>query len=478
MTGRAPSGARLLGDDVQHLIAWYHVLKALRPEECVVRLAVEAKAGNVDDVVVRRLPGPSEYWQVKASVDAKTPATGDWLLRRPKGAQSLLQRLYSSWLSLFSGGIAPEVVLATTKNIDSGDVVLMHKDRNGRVADALRLGDQSLAAASREWADHLGIAEDDLVAFLQHVEFRTGIDEHGWREKVRDVASAVAVRADDEAIALGLQTVRDWVKDPRREFTPADLSQLIDDLGLRLTRRSGLLVVEALDRCPRAEDATVKLDWVPLFQGDDPRVRRRLKSPDDGPRLLQQLGDARQMLRSLDIVSVEVDGHMRLPLWFAVGTQLGETAGFTLSKSCRSGMWTTDDQVGPADDVATLAPPEPSAVVPRAPWVVTMSISQDISEEVAAYARNQLPDAALVHLRPAAGPSRTALSGGGDAVSFLLQARSVLRRLRVSHQPPAIHLFLAMPGACALFLGHFWDRMPDTVVYWDLGLPGAYEAAF
>jgi len=478
VTGRAPSGARLLGDDVQHLIAWYHVLKALRPEECVVRLAVEAKAGNVDDVVIWRSPGPSEYWQVKASVDAKTPASGDWLLRRPKGAQSLLQRLYSSWLMLADGGIAPEVVLATTKNIHCDDVVLMHKDRNGRVADALGLGDESLAAARRDWAEHLGIAEDDLVAFLQHVEFRTGTDEHGWREKVRDVAGAVGVRADDDAIALGLQAVRDWVKDPRREFTPADLSRMIDDLGLRLMSGSGLLVVQALDHCPRAEDATVSVDWVGLFEGDDPRVRRRLKNHDDGPRLLQQLADARLALRSMDITAVEVDGHMRLPVWFAVGAQLGETAGFTLSKRCRSGMWTTADKPGPADEIATLVPPEPSAAGEGAPWVVTVSVSQDISEEVTVYAKDQLRDAALVHFRPAAGPSRTALRDGGDAVAFVLKVCSALRRLRIAHKPPAIHLFLAMPGACALFLGHFWDRMPDTLVYWDLGSPGAYEAAF
>ncbi|HEX9540017.1 MAG TPA: hypothetical protein VGA04_17800 [Streptosporangiaceae bacterium] len=37
---RAPSGARLLGDDVQHLIAWYHVLRTQRADSTVTELAV------------------------------------------------------------------------------------------------------------------------------------------------------------------------------------------------------------------------------------------------------------------------------------------------------------------------------------------------------------------------------------------------------------------------------------------------------
>lgn len=73
---RAPSGARLLGDDVQHLIAWYHVLRTQRADSTVTELAVEADdAGNVDDLTLRYANGSGEYWQIKASVDATSPLT-------------------------------------------------------------------------------------------------------------------------------------------------------------------------------------------------------------------------------------------------------------------------------------------------------------------------------------------------------------------------------------------------------------------
>lgn len=76
--GRAPSGARLQGDDVQHLIVWYHILCTQRVDNRVVSLAVEAaSAGNVDDLTLEFSDGPPEYWQIKASVDASTPLTED-----------------------------------------------------------------------------------------------------------------------------------------------------------------------------------------------------------------------------------------------------------------------------------------------------------------------------------------------------------------------------------------------------------------
>jgi hypothetical protein len=66
----------LLGDDVQHLIAWYHVLRTQRADSTVTELAVEADdAGNVDDLTLRYANGSGEYWQIKASVDATSPLT-------------------------------------------------------------------------------------------------------------------------------------------------------------------------------------------------------------------------------------------------------------------------------------------------------------------------------------------------------------------------------------------------------------------
>jgi hypothetical protein len=138
---RAASGARILGDDVQHLIAWYHVLRTQRADTTITELAVEAdSAGNVDDLTLRRSAGPVEYWQVKASVDATSPLTEAWLFEHPEGKKSLLQRLHASWLKLRPGNdLPPKIVLATTKAIDPSDPVLRARaTTDARIVETLR----------------------------------------------------------------------------------------------------------------------------------------------------------------------------------------------------------------------------------------------------------------------------------------------------------------------------------------------------
>jgi hypothetical protein len=63
------------------------------------------------------------------------------------------------------------------------------------------------------------------------------------------------------------------------------------------------------------------------------------------------------------------------------------------------------------------------------------------------------------------------------AQAVIFQLRDELRALRRKLRPPELHIFLAMPGACAILLGNAWDRMPPTWTYWDLGLPGQYAPA-
>jgi hypothetical protein len=74
-------------------------------------------------------------------------------------------------------------------------------------------------------------------------------------------------------------------------------------------------------------------------------------------------------------------------------------------------------------------------------------------------------------------PGRPALDSLAHAQAVIFQLREELRSLRRSLRPPEVHLFLAMPGACALLLGNAWDRTPPTWTYWDLGAPGRYEKA-
>lgn len=483
---RAASGARLLGDDVQHLIVWYHVLRTQRADTTVVNLHVEAAcAGNVDDLTLSYSDRPAEYWQIKASVDATSPLTEEWLFRPSKGGKpSLLQRMHAGWVELGGRtGDKPRVVLATTKAIDPTDEVLARRaTTDTQIVEVLRDADGRVGEARGRWAAHLDITEPELIEFLDCLDIRHGQSEREWREKVADVGHGARVRCDNDGIAVGLQQVRNWVKAPRQTFTSASLRATIAELKLGIATDRALLVVQALEHNPRAEAAHYALDWVELFAGDDPRERRVLRVPADASRLLADLASARNRLRAAGLRHLEVEGPMRLPLWFTTGAQMGVTAGFSVAAtvidrtSDRVELWSST--VPPAPDAGLSMRPTVTNLegAEGRPWAVSVSVSTDITEDVEAYRAVALPEA--LHLCACVDlPGPTAIRDAAHAVGFAFALRDQLRSMARRLRPPAIHLFLAMPAAGALILGNAWDRMPSTTTYWDLGLPGAYERA-
>jgi hypothetical protein len=452
-TSRAASGARILGDDVQHLIAWYHVLRTQRADSTITELAVEADgAGNVDDLTLRRSAGPAEYWQVKASVDATSPLTEAWLFDHPEGKRSLLQRLHAS-----SRKLRPEHDLTP-------------------IVETLRGATGFMAEARKRWADHLAVDEADLLDFLDSFELRHSASEAEWREKVQDAAAGARVRTDSDAVIIGIQQVRDWVKAPRQAFSPAELKEAITRLGLAAKDQRPIFVVQAMEPNLRP-DAVYSVDWTDLVEDGDPRERRRFRNPEEArPRVADDLAVARQRLRGAGIRDFEVVGPMRLPLWFAVGANFSSTAGFALSAQARDGLWSSTAAPGPQQDLVIRLPGTPSADSVGAPWAVSVSFATDIAEDVDEFLAHAVPDA--YHLQAQLPePGRAALGGLPHAQAVIFQLRERLRTLRRTLRPPEIHLFLAMPGACALLLGNAWDRMPPTWTYWDLGAPGCYERA-
>lgn len=477
---RAASGARLLGDDVQHLIVWYHVLCTQRVDSTVVELAVEsANAGNVDDLTLCRAGECDEYWQVKASVDATSPLTEKWLFNMPKGKSSLLQRLHASWLTLRTRHERPpKIVLATTKAIDPNDPVLGPRaTTDARIVETLRYSRSGTVEARKRWAEHLSVNEAELFEFLECFEIRHAQSEAEWKEKVRDAAAAVRVRADSEAVAVGVQQVRDWVKAPRQEFTPKQLSAVVDELDLRIENARPLLVFQSLERNPRANGATYSADWVDLFQGTDPRNRRVFCSPSTArARISADLALARERLRTVGIYDFEVDGPMRLPLWFAIGAEFTSAAGFTVSAQARDGVWSSNSAPSAQRDLMIHVSSNLDASSTGRPWAVSVSFATDIADDVDEFVVDELPDVCHIRAR-LPEPGRSGLSGLAHARAVIFQLRDELRSLRRRLRPPELHLFIAMPGACALLLGNAWDRMPPTWIYWDLGKPGRYAPA-
>jgi hypothetical protein len=478
--GRSASGARLAGDDYQHLIAWSWALRALLPGGEVRALEVEAPdAGNVDDVVLWHDTPPHHYLQTKYAVDARSPINTRWLTQpSPSGGPSLLQRFHASWQRLRAGGVEPALWLVTNRDLDPADPALAGRDgRTQTIAATLAAAVPESAVGQRraEWAAHLQTSEEELLELLRALRLDTGRGYSAERRHAAELMAALGLAHDAQAVNLGIALVRSWVVEGRTRFDLDALQGEIDALDLQTADPWCVLLVQGIDRDPHPEAATVRLDWVDRFQGDAVFQRRRPHDPAVWESQLRpELRGAVDQLRVVDCQRTLVRGSMRLATWFTVGFECAQVTGVTVA--CQQGgeLWTSD---APASD-APLKVQEASGDQGRE-LAVVVAVAYDPSQAVRRYLQAAgLPVGMLATLSPAAGSSDQAVAGTAHAVALAQAIRNEIRRLADATHPTRLHLFLACPAGLALLLGHRWNRVPTTQLYEDLGVGSQYTPAF
>ncbi|MEK7201731.1 MAG: SAVED domain-containing protein, partial [Patescibacteria group bacterium] len=287
---------------------------------------------------------------------------------------------------------------------------------------------------------------------------------------------ALGLRHDSMAVEQGVATVRRWVTDARRILTTDEIRHEVKSMNLEVAETAAIFLVQAIDSDPMPESATIALDWVGLYQGDEPKTRRRLYDNRLwNERLRPEIQKAKHSLRSKGFQRVLVRGYMRLPSWFSVGAELGETAGFEAITFQGGQEWSSngamsdlpvsiirDEVIGTGGDLA-----------------IGVSLSVDLSDDVLAYLTSDVPAVGrYVCLAPTTGPNNRSIRDSFEARQWALNLRNQVRDVVRKYQPKKLHLFLATPGGAALLLGHLWDRMPDTQLYEDQGACNGYLPSF
>ena len=470
--GRSSSGVRIAGDDYQHLVAWNEVLNAFRADSDVRSITVEApKAGNVDDVVLRRHSGSHRYIQVKHAVDATTPVGADWLIQASGEARSLLQKFHRSWCDLSSDGQSPELVLVTDREIDPGDPVMRLLDR--RTSLLVPDIERPAARAGREaWAEHLQIDETELVAFLGGLQFFTA--RHGQLELER-AATLMWGHGfnDDQATFDGaMAMMREWVMEREREMSLDELRQRVTDRIGQRSEPAVLVVIEAIDDDPHPEDADLLLRFVDRYDGDVIADRRRqLLDPTEWHHVSSELEDAGRRLRDLGQRRVIVRGAMRLPVWFGAGAAFRHVHGFEVAGEQAGSLWASDD----LPDAEHRWEIEVSSVGRGNELAVAVGLAADLGPAVARYLdESGVPVSRLAVLRPPGGARPNVVEGSAAAAALALSAMNETRALLEVEPVERIHLFLAAPGGFALLLGHRWNGLRETVVHEHLGVGRGY----
>lgn len=277
--------------------------------------------------------------------------------------------------------------------------------------------------------------------------------------------AAVGLQSDDHAVEQGVSAIRSWVTGAQREVSRAMIEAEVARRSLQGGERRATLLVQALERDLWAEGATESIDWVDLFHGDHPRVRRPLRDPSlwNG-RLLPDLEAAERRIRGLGFDRVLVRGPMRLPAWFATGVAFGDTRGMRVACMQNGRLWGTE--VTPED--FPLNVPRPVEIGAGSELAVGLSVTNDLSPDVLAHVRSAgLPVQRFVHVA-VPKPSKSALPDAAQAMGWALAVRNVVREEVRKTAARKVHLFLSTPAAGALFLGHVWNRVPTTQVYEDL----------
>ena len=165
-TGLSASGARIRGDDYQHLFAWIQVIVAIQAESHIAEIGIEdPEAGNADDVTVYDGRRKARILQVKSSVDAREAIGEEWLVNPSKaGGPSIIQRFHSLWAA--ADGHRPKLTLVTNRLPAEGDPILSRRDgRDGTVARGVTLAgpNSKTGLARKRLAEHLQVSEEEIL---------------------------------------------------------------------------------------------------------------------------------------------------------------------------------------------------------------------------------------------------------------------------------------------------------------------------
>jgi hypothetical protein len=473
------SGVRRFGDRYQDLIAWSAAMRVIQRDSPFHQLEIEVNgAGFVDDVILRSAAGRHRYAQVKWTTHPAELIDNDYLTVAPANGKSLLQKFHTSWKLLTREDQSPIMELVTNRALDRGDPLLGLVDgRTDLLNPAARATKPTSAAGRRitEWAQHVGCDRDELLDMLDTLWFKTGLTVTGEQDRAQTLMLANGLLGDADALGRGVGAVADWVLDGRREISRTDITKEVERMRLHADDPRAVLLVQAINRDPNPEDATVALDWVDLYEGDSPPARRQPRDPADWTTMSDDIDQAVTQLTAQGLNDIVVRGAMRQATFFTIGARLAQVTGTTITYVQHGTPWASNAPRKPVPAPQALITP----VGAGDDLAVAIGMTVDPTAAVARFIDTAgLPVRTLLVLMPQEGAHDQSVAGPGEAVAYAQALRNAVREQLETAPVDRVHLFLAGPGGLALLLGHRWNRVAPTVVYEDLGAGRGYVQAF
>ena len=468
--------ASIRGDDYQHVIGWYWCCKMLNDPD-IETIGIEDKAsGSFDDIVVRRRQNANTYIQAKSSNYGNTIIDSRWLFDHSPNGKSRLQHFYNTFAKLHNAENDFRLELWTNRGFDHKNPLLGELlDQKSQRIDTDRMkiaSEQSAVGRERdEWSEHIQVSAEELASFLQTMRWKHTCAEADLRSQTMPLMELAGLRADEEAVDIGVAIVRSWVADGQRLLSAADVRAEVARRSLLAVDGTLILAVHGIDRDPLPVTPNMRLDFVDLYEGDDSFNRKLLQNASDwNESVYPKILDAAKTLSSYRVRNVYIVGSMRHPMWFTVGRALPEVKKWFLSADQVGAVWQTN---------AT-----PEVVVPRVLAHTTIGSGTDLAlafgltgdptVAVEEYTRKSLPEVGhLLTLGPEGEPSRTSVPSDSWAMGWTRAARDMTVEQVRTVGATRVHLFFLAPAGIVLMLGHQWNLMPMTTVYEYAG--GSYH---
>lgn len=166
---------------------------------------------------------------------------------------------------------------------------------------------------------------------LDALLLKTGRTVSGETDRAQTLMLANGLLAHADALDRGVGAVTGWVLDGRRIITRDDIEKEVERMRLYADDPRAVLLVQAINRDPSPDDATIALDWVDLYDGDSPPAGRQPRDPAGWATMSDDIDQAVSSLSAQGLTDIVVRGAMRQATFFAVGARLAQVTGTTIT---------------------------------------------------------------------------------------------------------------------------------------------------
>ena len=476
---------RRKGDDYQVRFFWLKLLE-MRTGNHIESVTFESdEISFVDDVVVsygEPIKDPQtgkqiirDLFQYKYHITQNNAFTHENLID-PKfinGKTSMLERLYNAYVDLLKelDSDAFRLYIVSIWDWDHRDVLADHLQEKEMIrATFYEKGPRSKRGKARtKLADHLGIPEEDLQAFLNTVRFKLGKNLADLTKELSVLLKYQNLKQIDPQVTHNVYDDLAWklFAQGRQLFNKQSLNALIREeklIVLPSTEHSEISIRSFSELArPQHDSQASYLDLCHFFDGrfpkDDSYWEKEIPERISAFMLNENLVNVPQPIH------IFFDCHLSIA--FLAGSMSSPKHRVQIIPTQQGELWEqnaidTDTSLWDLQNVGEIGEE----------WVLGISVTHQVQKEMEPYLEVQgLSDLPQILVQPIGGTDPKAVPDGNHAWLLGYQLAKQLREI-LCNECRKIHIFFAVPVALGYILGHTLRHVVPSIQLYEHDFEG------